>query len=186
MIKILLTAGLILTSSTLWANNSGEAVYNTHCKACHMLKPMMDKNAMMKMSKEERMTMKEKMMKTMKAPPMSKVSAKLKHDLKGDKAQIVAFVKDYIVNPDAKKSHCMSMALKKFGVMPAIGKAMSPEDIDTVANWIVDNFDEKWDANDKGMMCNTKRSMKCSGDMMQKKQTNEKAMKCGTGKCGGK
>jgi len=186
MTKILLTAGLILTTSTLWANNSAEAVYETNCKSCHMMKSMMDKSTMMKMSMEERMSMKEKMMKTMKAPPMSKISAKLKHDLKGDKTQIVAFIKDYIVNPDANKSRCMPMAIKKFGVMPAIGKSMSAEDIETIANWMVDNFDEKWDENAMGMMYKSKGDMKCGAAMMKKPNTGDKAMKCAAGKCGTK
>jgi len=102
MKKILLIGALLLGSSAaLYAANDGEAVYEAHCKACHMLKPRMDKQKMMQMSQAERMSMKEKMMKMMKAPPMSKVSAKLKHDFGNDKAKIVAFVKDYIVNPSA-------------------------------------------------------------------------------------
>ena len=166
----LLLAGLVATVAL--NAQTGTEIYEAKCAMCHKMQPMMDKQKMMQMSKEERMSMKEKMMKTMKAPPMSKVSAKIKFDLKDDKAAFVAFVKDYIVNPSADKSHCMPMALKHFGVMPAIGKAMSAEDIDAVANWLHDNFSQKWDMNDKGMMC------KMDGK-------NAKDMKCGQGKCGG-
>jgi len=180
------------SSAALYAANDGEAVYEAHCKACHMIKPMMDKQKMMQMSQAERMSMKEKMMKMMKAPPMSKVSAKLKHDFGNDKAKIVAFVKDYIVNPSADKAHCMPMALKRFGTMPPIGKGMKAEDIDTVANWLVENFNEKWDENAMNMMCQSKHQskgkgmMKCGmgkcGGMMKKPDAT---MKCGQGKCGG-
>jgi len=166
----LLLAGLLATMA-LHAQ-TGTEIYEANCAACHKMKPMMDKQKMMQMSKEERMSMKEKMMKTMKAPPMSKVSAKIKFDLKDDKTAFVAFVKDYIVNPSADKSHCMPMALKHFGVMPAIGKGMKAEEVDAVANWLHDNFSEKWDANDKGMMCKMKGK-------------DAKGMKCGQGKCGG-
>ncbi len=194
MKKITLTAALLLFSTlTLSANSDGNAVYEANCKACHMLKPMMDKQKMMQMSPQERMSMKEKMMKTMKAPPMSKVSAKLKFDLKGDKEQMVSFIKDYIVNPSAEKSKCMPMALKKFGVMPAIGKTMSGSDVDTVAKWMVDNFDEKWDPNDQNMACNANEGKKmkcgqgkCGSGMAEKAPKKESAMKCQAGKCGGK
>ena len=192
MKKTLLAAGVLLASLTLNAANSGTTVYEANCKACHMLKPMMDKEKMMKMSMSERMAMKQKMMKTMKAPPMSKVSAKLKYDFKNDKAKVVAFIKDYIVNPNAKKARCMPMALKRFGIMPAIGKSMSAEDIDTVANWVYDNFDESWDPQAMNMMCNAKGmnkgAMKCAsgkcGGMAKKPKAA--TMKCGMGKCGGK
>ena len=163
----LLLAGLLATVAL--NAQTGTEIYEAKCAVCHKMKPMMDKQKMMQMSKEERMSMKQKMMKTMKAPPMSKVSAKIKFDLKDDKTAFVAFVKDYIVNPSADKSHCMPMALKKFGVMPAIGKGMTAEEVDTVANWLHDNFSEKWDMKDKGMMC----------------QMKDKGMKCGQGKCGG-
>jgi hypothetical protein len=163
----LLLAGLIATV-TLHAQ-TGTEIYEAKCAVCHQMKPMMDKQKMMQMSKAERMSMKEKMMKTMKAPPMSKVSSKIKFELKDDKTAFVAFVKDYIVNPSKEKSHCMPMALKKFGVMPAIGKGMTAEEVETVANWLHDNFTEKWNPDDMGMMCKMK----------------DKGMKCGQGKCGG-
>ncbi len=151
------------------------------------MKPMMDKEQMNKMSKEARMSMMEKMMRTMKAPPMSKVSAKLKDDFKDDKEKMVVFIKDYIVNPDVKKAHCMPMALKKFGVMPAIGKSLSADELDTIANWTIENFDEKWDPNAMGMLCNTGESMKCGGE--KGKSTHKcgaAEMKNNGGKCGAK
>ncbi len=181
----LLLAGLLATVAL--NAQTGTEIYEAKCAVCHQMKPMMDKQKMMQMSKEERMSMKQKMMKTMKAPPMSKVSAKIKFDLKDDKTAFVAFVKDYIVNPSADKSHCMPMALKKFGVMPAIGKGMTAQELDTVANWLHDNFTEKWDMNDKGMMCQMKdKGMKCGqGKCGGKMKNTEKSMKCGEGKCGG-
>jgi len=163
----LLLAGLFAT--VVLNAQTGAEVYKAKCSVCHQMKPMMDKAKMMAMTPKERISMKEKMMKMMKAPPMSKVSAKIKFDLKDNKTAFVAFVKDYIVNPSADKSHCMPMALKRFGTMPAIGKGMKSEDIDAVANWLHDNFTEKWNPNKMGMMCKAKG----------------KGMKCGEGKCGG-
>jgi len=127
-LKLLLTT--LVATMALYAQ-TGTEIYEAKCAVCHKMQPMMDKEKMMSMSQEERMSMKEKMMKTMKAPPMSKVSAKIKFDLKEDKTAFVNFVKEYIVNPSADKSHCMPMALKMFGTMPAIGKGMKSEEIET-------------------------------------------------------
>ena len=190
----LLAAALLCATTTLSAQSSGMEIYETNCKGCHILQPMMDKEKMMQMRMQERMAMKEKMMKNMKAPPMSKVSAKLKYDFKEDQQQVVAFIKDYIVNPSAEKAHCMPMALKRFGVMPAIGKSLSAEDLDTIARWVVDNFDEKWDEKAMHAECDSGKNHgmkcgqgKCGAGMMQKspKQVNT-GMKCAAGKCGGR
>jgi len=189
-LKLLLAA---LIATVALNAQTGAKIYEAKCAVCHKMKPMMDKQKMMQMSEKERMSMKEKMMKMMKAPPMSKISAKIKFDLKDNKTEFVAFVKDYIVNPSAKKSHCMPMALKMFGTMPAIGKAMTAKEVNTVSNWLYDNFNEKWDMNDKGMLCKMKgkdtKGMKCGqgkcGGAKAKKKVAPKSMKCGQGKCGG-
>ena len=159
---------------------SATKIYETKCAVCHKIQPMMDKTRMMKMTRQERMSMKQKMMKTMIAPPMNKVSAKLKDDFKNDKKAFVKFITNYIKNPSKTKAHCMPMALKRFGIMPPIGKAMSKKDINTIANWLYDNFTEKWNMNNKGMMCNTNKKSKCAsgkcGSMMKKKKINKAEM----------
>jgi len=188
-LKLLLTT---LTATMALHAQTGTEIYEAKCAICHKIKPMMDKQKIMNMSPEERMSAKERMMQTMKAPPMSKVSAKIKFDLKDDKTAFVAFVKDYIVNPSSEKSHCMPMAVKRFGTMPAIGKSMKTKEIDTVANWLYDNFTQKWDANAEGMACKAKakdKSSKCGqgkcGNADKMKKMAPKSMKCGQGKCGG-
>ena len=163
-IKLLL-AGLLATVSI--QAQTGAEVFEAKCVACHMMNAPMDDAKLMAMDPAQRMKTKEKLMRDMKAPPMSKVSAKLKFDLKDDKKAVVAFIQDYIVNPNQEKSHCMPEAIKRFGMMPAIGKAMKKEEIDTVANWIYDNFSKKWD--EKKPSCKAKKSK----------------AKCAGGKCGG-
>ena len=188
MKKLLWVSSLILLSTLgLHATSTAEQINKTNCSACHMLKSPLNHDKMKTMSKKDRMSMKEKMMKTMKAPPMSKVSAKLKFDFKNDKNKFVAFVKDYIVNPSADKSHCMPMALKKFGLMPAMGKSLNNTELNVIANWLHDNFKEKWDRNDKGMLCNKNaQNMKCShGKCGNKIKKDMNKMKCNAGKCGG-
>ena len=168
-----ITAILVLLFATLISVNAeevtGETIFNSKCVACHTLKIPKDKS-------------------TMKAPPFGKVSAKIKHDLDDNKTAFVAFVEDYIQNPSEEKVKCMPMALKKFGLMPPIGKAMSEEERKTVATWLFDNFDEKWDdanctgPNCKGNKCGADKkcgSGKCGGDKAKSDS------KCGSGKCGG-
>lgn len=182
---------LFFAAVTLNAATDGGTIFKEKCSACHMQKPMMDKSKMMQMSKEERMSMRDKMMKEMKAPPISKISAKLKHDFGNDKTKVVSFVKDYVRNPSADKSHCMPMALKKFGVMPAIGQDLSDEELNTVANWLYDGFNSTWDEN--MMQGMGKGMMKCAGGKCgQGMQSGKgkgggmgKSMKCAAGKCGG-
>ncbi len=179
MKKILLTSAFVAAS--LFAN-SGEAVYKAKCMMCHKI---IDKSAMKakmaKLSPQERKAYKQKMMQQMGAPPMNKVSARLKV-FYPNKEEFVAFVKDYITNPDAKKAHCMPMALKRFGVMPPIGKSMSKADKEAVATWLYTNFHEQWQEM-KSCAVGGKKAMKCGagkcGGGMKKP-----AMKCGPGKCG--
>ena len=128
----------------LQAAPSGQRVYEKYCQSCHMLRPPMDRHKMMQMPIHERKTAMREMMKKLKAPPMAKVSAKLKHDFQGDKAKIVAFIEEYIVHPGAQKARCMPRALKRFGVMPPVGQALTPAERRAVAEWIVESFHGKW------------------------------------------
>ena len=166
-----ITAIFVLLFATLLSVNAeevtGQTIYDNKCAACHTLEMPDD-------------------MSTMKAPPMSKVSAKIKHSFDDNKTAFVAFVEDYIQDPSEEKAKCMAKAIKNFGVMPPIGKAMSEEERNVVATWLFDNFDEKWDAKDcEGANCKGKKkedkcgSGKCGGD---KAKTDSK---CGSGKCGG-
>jgi mono/diheme cytochrome c family protein len=145
---------------------TGESVYKAKCASCHNLDVKKD------MTPKERL----ELMKERKAPPMVKVSAKVRDAFKEDSNKSIAFIADYLVSPDANKSVCMAMAVKKFGVMPAIGKSMTPKEIEMVSKWLVTNFDTKWSDVMKGK-CQDKRkgSACCAG---------KKSMKCATGKCG--
>ncbi len=178
MKKMLLMA---LIATGLFASSNGEQVFDAKCAMCHKMVDMKERQQMMKkLPPEARKAMMEKFVATLKAPPINKISARVKH-FHPKKADFVAFVKDYITHPDPKKSLCMPMALKKFGVMPGVGVSMSEADKDAVAAWLYDNFDEKWTemkacAADKGgMKCG---AGKCGG------MTKKPAMKCGAGKCG--
>jgi mono/diheme cytochrome c family protein len=185
----LVSAFTILTAKDL----TGEAIYNAKCATCHTLDVKKD------MTGKDRA----EMMKNFKAPPMAKVSAKVRDSFKEDANKSIAFVADYIVNPDINKSLCMAMAVKKFGVMPAVGKGMTSKEIAVVSKWLVTNFDRKWSTmmetkcKEKGqnsVCCAGGDKKKCGDDKLplhpgMKCGANEMpkhpGMKCATGKCGG-
>ena len=174
-------ATLIFLASTFMILNAeeltGEGVYNAKCASCHALNVKKD------MTDKERLAL----MKERKAPPMAKVSAKVRDAFKEDANKSIAFVADYIVNSDANKSVCMAMAVKKFGVMPAVGKSMTPNEIEVVSKWLIINFNGKWSEimkmkcqgkSKNGPCCAGKANKKCGSDKNSSK-------KCGSGKCGG-
>ena len=150
MKKIILT--LVFTLISVNAQTKIE-IFGTKCAACH------HKDMPKKMTKE--------VMSKLKAPPFSKISMKLKMNFKTQK-EFVAFVVDYITNPSIEKSICNARAVKKFGLMPPIGKSMTKKAKEDIANWLYTEF--KSDAK----ACKSKKSDKCAGD------------KCASGKCGSK
>ncbi len=170
----------MFAGASLFAN-SGEEVFKVKCAMCHKVVDMKERQAKMQaLPPKERKEAMMKFVATLKAPPINKVSARVKH-FYPKKADFVAFVKEYITHPNPKKALCMPMALKKFGTMPPIGVSMSKEQKEAVAEWMYDNFHQKWTemkacaAGKGGMKCG---AGKCGG--MGKKP----AMKCGAGKCG--
>ncbi|SFV60193.1 Cytochrome c, class I precursor [hydrothermal vent metagenome] len=128
---VLVTAGLLLSTLALSANNSGEEIFKAKCSACHLLQAP---GAMYKPGTPEF----RQAMNDLKAPPMAKVASMIKMKYETKEA-FAKFVNDYITTPDASKTVCMKNAVKGFGLMPAIGKTMSTEEKKTVAEWIYNN-----------------------------------------------
>ena len=160
MKKIILT--LVFAFVSIQAQ-TGTEIFTTKCVACHQ------ENMPEKMTKE----IKAKFL----APPMAKVSMKLKQNFKTQK-EFVAFVTDYITNPSKEKALCNARAVKSFGLMPAVGKTMKDKEKEEVANWLYTHFKSSAKA------CGGKDGNHCSCKKCGEK--SEKKMKCANGKCGGK
>ena len=179
MKKIMLAA---LVATGLFASNGAE-VFKAKCAMCHKVVNMKERQAKMRaLPPKERKEMMMKFVSTLKAPPINKVSARVKY-FHPKKKEFVAFVSDYITHPDMKKALCMPMALKKFGTMPPVGMQMSEADKKAVAEWMYDHFKEKWTEMKACAAGGQKGGMKCGAGKcggMSKKP----AMKCGAGKCG--
>lgn len=114
----------------------GYKVYKDNCMKCHVEV----------MTKSEALTS----FKTLKAPPMIEVSNKLKSniqtkddDIDVKRRVVIAFIKDYIDNPNIQYSMCEPMALEHFGVMPSLKGKLNEKQKQAVAEWIYDHYEGK-------------------------------------------
>lgn len=134
MKNFILSTMLISTSFILSAD--GSKVFKEKCSSCHaqeMTKSFAMKNIM-----------------TLKAPPMVEVSNKLKDNIKiidGDndikRAVVIAFVKDYVINPTIFHSMCDPFPLEHFGVMPSMKGKITQSELDEVSEWVYDYYEGK-------------------------------------------
>ena len=117
--------GSLLVATSLFASDvkSGEALFKEKCAVCHLTQPPED-------------------MSTLVAPPLFGVMrhVKMKYE---NKEEALAFMRDYVMNPDAKKAVCMPMKLKRFGVMPSQKGNVTPEELAEITEWMYDNFPPK-------------------------------------------
>ncbi len=112
---------------------NGYEVYKKKCQMCHV----------------ERLTKKQALasFKTLKAPPMNEVSARMKenilvknNDEEVKRQLILTFMRDYIINPDIDKSMCHMGALDRFDVMPSQKGKLTKEELYAVTEWVHDNY----------------------------------------------
>ena len=155
----------LLVISLSFAQNNGYQVYKKYCASCHM-----DKVSIEKM-KEIENKVKEGKNIPIKAPPFPEVSARIKY-FYPEKQKFVEFVVDYITNPSTEKAKCMPMAIKRFGVMPPIGKKLTEEEKLEVAVWLYENYKKRWEDFPMGKMMNVKIH-KCDKNCGCKKKREE-------------
>ncbi|MFT7824053.1 MAG: hypothetical protein ABXS92_04755, partial [Sulfurimonas sp.] len=75
------------------------------------------------------------------APYAEKVIRKLKAET-GTKEAFVAFIKDYINEPDKRKSLYREKAIKQFGLMPSLKGAMTQSESDSLAEYLYHKYDK--------------------------------------------
>ena len=56
---------------------------------------------------------------------------------------VIAFIKDYIINPNEDKSMCYDNAVSNFGLMPSFKNKITNKENEAVAVWIYDYFEDK-------------------------------------------
>jgi thioredoxin-related protein len=122
--------------------DKGEEVYRKICAQCHKL--YVPEEKLTKNFTETNNTMLK-----LKAPPLSMISTRMKEKI-GDpdadddihRLEVNAFIADYIIYPDKKKSVLGRMVGESFETMPSLKGKLSTEDIEAISNYVYD-LDEK-------------------------------------------
>lgn len=121
--------------SVVLSASQGYEVYVKHCQQCHT--ELLDKQETLKQFK------------MLKAPPMVEVSNQLKRNIiiaddddDVKRRVVIAFIKDYIENPDLQYSMCHPMAIERFGIMPSLKGKLNEEEKQAVAEWVYDRYED--------------------------------------------
>lgn len=140
ILSILVLFGFI-SLQTVYADR-GEEVYQKVCSQCHEL--YIPEAKLVKNFMESNNTLLK-----LKAPPLSMISAQMKAKIGDPEAdedihrmEVSAFIADYIIYPDKKKSVLHPKVGESFGTMPSLKGKLSPEDIEAISNFVYD-LDEK-------------------------------------------
>ncbi|MCB4760145.1 MAG: thioredoxin family protein [Sulfurovum sp.] len=133
---------LLITGTLLVLARTGEEVYQEICSKCHIAYIPEDK--LKKNFDEYNNTLLK-----LKAPPVSQIAIAMKKNLgspntseKMRRLEVSAFIADYILYPDKKKSVLSDKVRKHFGIMPSLKGKISSEDIEIISNFAYD-FDPK-------------------------------------------
>ncbi len=129
--KTLLTLGGIwLFGTSVYAETSGEALFETKCASCHARMRPGD-------------------ISTLIAPPIMGVMRHVKMRY-GSKKEAVTFIVEYALNPQESKAVCMPQKIKHFGLMPSQKGNVTQEELTTIAGWMYDNFANRGQGQGKG------------------------------------
>jgi len=109
-----------LSLASLLIANDAKALFNSKCAVCHKVE-VKDKASLI-------------------APPINNVMMHVKKSFK-DKKEAIAFMKEYVLNPDPKKTICPSIDV--FGVMPSQKGVVKEKELEEIVNYLYDNFPNK-------------------------------------------
>ena len=121
---------LILTITSGVFASPGEVLFNKHCSECHanILGLVNDGGY-----DNSYVTP---------APYVVDLVKKLKEKTKSKK-EFAEFIKEYIEDPDKRKTLYGKGAIKKFGLMPSLKGVMSDEEITGLANFLYEKYTDK-------------------------------------------
>ncbi|QFR42470.1 c-type cytochrome [Sulfurimonas xiamenensis] len=115
----------LLTTSTLFSQ-SGEELFNKYCAECHTTILGVDESG-------------GKIKNIYGAPYAKDVIHKLKTETK-TKEEFISFIKDYINEPDKRKSVYGKKAIKQFGLMPSLKGAMTDSESSILAEYLYSDY----------------------------------------------
>jgi len=129
---VLISSALLGLLSNVQAVESGEALYDAKCAGCHLKTRPQDISSLV-------------------APPVTGVMKHVKMQY-SDKASALAFISEYVLNPQRDKAVCLSERIKAFGLMPSQRGIVSEAELALIAGWMYDNFPPSNTAK-QGCMC---------------------------------
>jgi mono/diheme cytochrome c family protein len=107
-------------SSLQASEKTPQELFAANCTSCHITVHQEDESKLL-------------------APPIMGVVRHVKEKY-GTKEEAVKFLVDYIQNPSKEKATCEDGPIKKFGVMPSLKGAVSPEDLEKIAGYVYDTY----------------------------------------------
>ncbi len=120
-----ITLFALFTTSALLAQ-SGEALFNKHCTGCHTTVVGVNEVG-------------GELTNVYEAPYAKDVINKIKTETKTEEA-FVTFIKDYIDEPDKRKSLYGKKAIKDFGLMPSLKGAMTDSEATILAEYMYNDY----------------------------------------------
>ena len=57
--------------------------------------------------------------------------------------EVIAFMKDYIMNPHPSKTNCEPEAIEAYGYMPSLKGYITPKQLDILVPWLYDTYKPK-------------------------------------------
>ena len=120
--RIVTVIGLIGAGfGTLQASEkSGEELFKVNCTSCHATAHQEDESKFV-------------------APYIMGAVRHVKEKF-DTKEAAVTFMVDYIQNPSKEKAACEPRSIERFGLMPSLKGAVSPEDLEKIANYVYNTY----------------------------------------------
>ncbi|DAB40684.1 MAG TPA: hypothetical protein CFH81_04095 [Sulfurovum sp. UBA12169] len=122
-----ITLYTLLTTSVLFSQSEA-VLFDTHCADCHATILGVNEAG-------------GKVTNVYGAPYAKDVIDKLKAETKTKEA-FVEFIKDYINEPDKRKSLYGEKAIKKFGLMPSLKGVMTESEVNELAEYLYHKYDQ--------------------------------------------
>ena len=121
-IKTITLIGLLGTVSLPMqaSQKSAQELFQTYCTSCHITAHQEDESKLL-------------------APPIMGAVRHVKEKY-STKEEAVKFMVDYIQNPAKEKATCEDGSIQKFGLMPSLQGAVSPEDLEKIAGYVYDTY----------------------------------------------
>ena len=102
------------------AKAKGEMIFDEKCLMCHKKSRPANKNSAI-------------------APALPGMMKHVK-EAYPDKRSAVAFIIDFVLNPSMEKAICDPEKISRFGLMPSQKGNIDKRDLETVSEWMFDNF----------------------------------------------